>query len=123
MKWTVILSLSMFATLQAFAGNACRFGDDIEDLYKNTAFEVQKDAFRTFKISREGSAELKLVSIDVVKDLAKKRTYHLCRTDMDKYDGGNTVGWIEEVTDMDNEHKDAGQVVALISDSVFNDCK
>lgn len=63
--------------------------------------------------------------VDIIQDKKTKRVFHLNTTFRDADDGGNTIGWIEEVTDAENEFRDSenpGKVVAKVGDGTLYDC-
>jgi hypothetical protein len=79
----------------AFA-ETCIFGGNLWELKENPRFEVTEDVVKTFKLSRHDGDDKRLlyVAVDVVKDTKTGRVYQVNRTFMDKYDGGNTYGWV-----------------------------
>lgn len=119
------LSVSSFA-----AEKQCAFGQDLTALSKNTRF-TSKELFATFKLSREKNPvnPLLWVHVSELTDTQTGRIYQMNATNEDQYDGGNTLGWIEDVTKADDgvddsktpdSLTDTGAVVAEISDSWIN---
>ncbi len=120
-----ILLFSFNQATPAAQAAVCAFGNDLNILLKNKRF-VQKASFETFKLSREKDPvnALLWVYVTPLTDTKTKRQYHLNTTGDDAYDGGNTIGWIEDVTDpeygVDGDNPSrltgTGAVVAEISD-------
>jgi hypothetical protein len=125
------LSAVLFASSAMAADKPCIFGEELLELEANKRFE-QKEIGKTFKLSREFTPvnSLLWVTVTELKDTKTKRVYHLNTTSDDAYDGGNTVGWIEDVTRADDgiadgsprNLKGTGAAVATIGDS-FISCK
>lgn len=133
-KMLFIIACGLFLNIQVGAAPKCIFGEDLEELGQLSRFSIEEDVIRTFKIPRInlGSKKVRpsdlrpvIYSVDVIQDKETKRVFHLNTTFRDSDDGGNTIGWIEEVTDAENEmreSKNTGRVVAKVGDSSFYDC-
>ena len=107
----------------------CAFGDNMRALAANTRFE-SRDLMSTFKLTRIPTAAKQLLWVYVteITDTKTKRKYQMNATGNDPYDGGSTVGWIEDVTQaflgIDDSAglsrlKGTGQVVASIGDKAI----
>lgn len=119
---------SLFAVGLVLSASAqaapCLFGEDLQSLYANQArFEVKKDVIKTFKMGRTESTNLNegpiLVEVSILKDKQTGIVYHVNETFADEYDGGNTIGWIEEYSSTNSRGRQVttGDVVAEIGDS------
>jgi hypothetical protein len=126
--WVVLLALVSGGAAQAAreVKNPCAFGEDLEALEGNSRFRA-KVVGKTFKLSRQRNPANGLFWVQVTeyKDQQTGRVYQLNATFDDAYDGGNTVGWIEDVTraadglgsEAPARLKGPGQVMAEIGDS------
>ena len=133
MKKLILLSLltAVTGSMGALANDKpCAFGDDLSALESNKRFKFDKKIkFDTFKLDRTAenpSDVLVWYTVTQFKDSKTEKVYQVNATYNDSYDGGNTIGWIEDVTlaedGLDTDTKPsrlqgAGQVVATISDS------
>lgn len=117
-----ILWISCFLFVSTISAQAarrdCLFGEELSGLSRNRRLSLKADVIKTFKISRHSSTSgtLLWVAVDELKDRLTGRVYHLNRTFLDQYDGGNTLGWIEDLSD-------AGAIVAQIHDSTIEACR
>jgi len=126
----VLSAVVLFGSAAVYAEDLkCAFGDDLAALDKNKRFKFKKKIkFKTFKLDRSRDAVNPLIWVTVTEftDKNTKKVYQVNATYDDAYDGGNTVGWIEDVTNaadgLDDDNSpdklvDTGAVVAEISDS------
>lgn len=125
-----LLSLAGFSGLvHAGETNNCLFGDSIGNLSKISRLKVSKVEYTTVKVSRISGDEKVLAAFHVqtIKDKETGRNYQMNTTFKDTDDGGNTIGWIEDVTSMNSEEsyqdKDFARIVVVIGDSDFYECK
>lgn len=126
MKILLIL-MAVLGAMNVQAQPKCLFGNELSDLDTNERLLVRKNLIETLKISRQAESDrLVAVRIDVVTDLTTGKFFHVNRTFLDRDDGGNTTGWIEEITQAfrDTGHGDIDRaVVAEIGDSEIYNCK
>lgn len=131
----VALTLSLAGTFAtntyAAPQTVCAFGIDVGDIASNPRFEIKRDLFSTCKLARISGMhrDLLFVQIDEIYDRQTQHKYHMNMTFLDRDDGGNTLGWIEDITASSQEtvsegDKSAlGKVVAEIRDSEFYKCQ
>lgn len=93
----------------------CVFGETLDDLYESDAFEMDEvgNAFKKSKIEEIDGKDI-LVSVNKLVQLKNGRVFVLNYTFDDEYDGGNTIGWIED--------SETETVVATIGDSEIYRC-
>jgi hypothetical protein len=114
-----MIGLNLQTSVQASSpGAPCLWMGPIQSLNSNARFQ-RKSLARTFKQSRHEGTLGSLLWVEVIEllDTQSRRSYQLNVTREDAYDGGNTLGWIEEVTDAyQGTRNGAGQLVAWIND-------
>ncbi len=123
---TMVLVTLILSPLAHAKTTKCAFGVDLDALETNKRFTPAGKGMYTFKRARISSGASSLLWVEVTQftDTKTKRVYQVNATHDDAYDGGNTVGWIEDVTNASESVEDtkpsrikgAGEVVATIFD-------
>ncbi len=124
---TLALATLILSPLAHAKTTKCAFGDDLDALAANKRFTSAGKGMYTFKRSRISSGATRLLWVEVtqITDTKTKREYQVNTTHDDAYDGGNTIGWIEDVTNARDGVQDGrpsrikgtGEMVASIGDS------
>jgi hypothetical protein len=113
--FTLLLSTLLSQNLAHAA--ECRFGKEISSLTETPPPNFQVKHLGDFvKIARaEVNGTVVRVKVVEVKEVGTDKLYHLNYTYEDEFDGGNSLGWIEDFWTL--------EIVAKIQDSQFYDCR
>ena len=114
---TIILFLSTPLICSRADAGECDFGTELSSLIDQTnlgKFAV-KFLGNFVKIARsEIEGTVVRVKIYEIGEVESGRLFHLNFTYEDEFDGGNSLGWIEDVETL--------AIVARVQDSTFYDC-
>lgn len=110
------LFLSLFVLTSPAKAAECIFGNEINSLTEETTNDFSIKPLGEFVKIARAELESTVVRVMVYEVIEKNKgnVFHLNYTYEDEFDGGNSIGWIENLQTL--------EIVAKIQDSNFYEC-